>query len=244
MSLLSGSIVGIVGGRGLGQTRVLAKATNRDPARPTVTLDAPWDVTPDNTSTIAITKFRGGSCLSRPAGLNDTAVAPTQVGYTNLFRFGTPGVFAGMLSGNWYGQVLNNTVIPNTWGVDIWSAGFGVPTATSGTPWAGQMAFGLAFRGNKNPGKAHFTINTGVYSGASIVEGNTNVDKITTSIWPGVTSNRILFRGNTQNNASAPLYTCLSTVNYPRYCGASPANLTVDCRARCANNGSLALFLP
>jgi hypothetical protein len=60
---LVGSIVMIVSGRGMGQYRFLASA-GYDADRAPVTIDRAWDVEPDSTSTIAISKFKGRFILT------------------------------------------------------------------------------------------------------------------------------------------------------------------------------------
>jgi hypothetical protein len=51
-------MVMVTAGRGAGQQRVLVEAAY-DPARAPITIDRPWDVEPDATSTLVITKWKG-----------------------------------------------------------------------------------------------------------------------------------------------------------------------------------------
>ncbi|KAJ3062133.1 hypothetical protein HDU99_005320, partial [Rhizoclosmatium hyalinum] len=57
-SLLTGSIVMVVGGKGMGQYRFLAGVIT-DYNTWSISLSSPWDVEPDSTSTITITKMKG-----------------------------------------------------------------------------------------------------------------------------------------------------------------------------------------
>jgi hypothetical protein len=58
LSVLPGSVVVIMDGRGTGQYRFLA-GVSWDPENPVVHIDHPFDVVPDNTSWLVISKHKG-----------------------------------------------------------------------------------------------------------------------------------------------------------------------------------------
>lgn len=267
-STMLGSMVMVVGGRGMGQYRLLAQGGYDSQFAP-ISVDRPWDVVPDNTSTIAITKFKGRELVVGndfgTEGLHQlgwmsvgevhyvgnvmSAVYPSG-GWTNISNQGrfTPGIpctltwvsgfrygdsntpaFPGFQSGTWYSQAINNVVRPVSNG--LWIQFTSTSPNPNATWFTREMGFGLVVRNNSNPtGSNFFGIVLDKYTGASVVEQNTNVTLIK---FDPTGSVRGTFRANTANS-TGPLYQC--TRSQKTYtCGQNPLTITADCRRICSN---------
>jgi len=281
LTTLVGSVVIVTAGRGAGQVRALAGASRGDGARGAVTLDRPFDVAPDASSWLAVTKMKGrmlaagnnftaegihmfpwcstgeviyadsfvGAVFEDPSG--GSAAPPNKVGvpaawtYVSCWRYTDPddASFPGFLSGSWYSQALNNTVVAPSTGAALSFSG--APPAPGGggatPPFGGQVMFGNVVRGNTNAGRGAggvpFTVSLGPFAGASLVERNEGVTDV---FFDNTGSVSAVVRGNTNGNATRPLYSC-GHGGSVRRCGGDARNATADCRAAC---GPAALVLP
>lgn len=278
LSTLVGSVVIVTAGRGAGQVRALAGASRGDGARGAVTLDRPFDVAPDATSWLAVTKMKGrmiaagnnfaaegihmfpwcatgeiiyadsrlGAVFTDPSG--GTAMPPNKVGvpvawtYVSCWRYLDPddAAFPGFLSGSWYSQALNNTVIAPSTGAALSFSG-APPAGSTPPPFGGEVMFGNVVRGNANAGAGAggvpFSVSLGPFAGASVVERNDGLTDIYFDITGSVAA---VLRGNTNGNATRPLYSCGHEAAVRR-CGGDARNATADCHSVC---GPAALVIP
>jgi len=192
-----------------------------------------------------------GAVFGDPSG--GAAQPPNLVGvpavltYVSCFRYTDPDTpsFPGFLSGSWYSQALNNTVVSPSTGVAVSFSG--QPPANATMRFGGQVMMGNIMRRNVNVNTGNgtstvvpFTLSLGPWAGASVVEHNTNMTGV---LWDNTGSVAAVVRGNTYGNATQgqALYACGVHEKPPKPCGAYPANATQDCAAVC---GPTVVVLP
>jgi hypothetical protein len=186
-----------------------------------------------------------GAVFGDPSG--GTAHPPNLVGvpavltYVSCFRYTDPDTptFPGFLSGSWYSQALNNTVVSPSTGLAVSFSG--QPPANATMQFGGQVMLGNIVRRNTNVNIGNgtaaaapvpFTLSLGPWAGVSVVEHNVN---LTTALWDNTGSVAAVMRGNSNGNATAQpaVYACGAHNATPKRCGAFPGNATADCAAVC-----------
>ncbi len=224
-----GAVVQILGGRGAGQWRLVVSA----PAGGnTITIDRPWDIAPDATSTIALNEFLGRTLFID----NNYAAEPLHQDYyctlDSIKASNSYGVdqhpladketdpvpnasvpcwtgrhYDGTMPG-WHLQVLDNTI--NRGATTLFQTGVIEPTV--GYP--GEVGTAHVYRNNRNRLGNSFTIKVATEDGSFagiLIERNT-VDSILlegrlkSKVWadhPYAVSG-VLLRGNTSPESTNP----------------------------------------
>jgi hypothetical protein len=248
-----GSLVMIVSGKGRGQFRYLSSAAyNRN-----VTIDRAWDVLPDATSTIAITKYKArvlvvNNNFSAEGNHGVGWLACSEVHYADNLLSATFKIWQGWqfaslsvntpieldyTGGFRYGNGTFPGFQSGSWYHQVLSntvtgsSGLYIflttNTPSSSSHWAKHMNMGNVIRNNANPFSHSFYMTLPAYAGVMLVEKNTFLQKVTYSL----TDSYIVFRKNTEK----PIYYCGSIK-----CG-NTTNPVVDCEHKCGNTSILLL---
>ena len=203
-----GAAVFVLDGRGAGQVRrVVSQRDN------TVTIDQPWDVAPDTTtSEFCVTMFQGhymiiGNDFSDcgPMQFYGTAVENIVLRNTGtrMSGFRGKGLWYHGYQPNWYCLFIDNVIAEGNY--YHWSSASDSVLEVSGSqhaPYAGPLNIGTVVRGNRLESNAHISIEG--YTRDVIVEGN-RVANAEQGLFISKRTTNVLERANTFENVRDPL---------------------------------------
>ena len=258
-----GSIVIIVGGRGTGQYRFL-KSTAFDPVNAPIEIDLPWDIEPDGTSYIAVTKFKGRVLMVSnnfsSEGIHMVGwFASTEVHYCDD-TMGADFWNTQPISG--FTSTSNQTILSYTAGFRYADGAF--PGFHSGSwynqvlgnqmqgkygvsiqflisvpafNWSMTLSFGNVLRNNFNVGSSPISFSLANYAGPGVIESNAGVVTVQFSL----VNTFLVIHNNSGVGGGSTVNKCGSGNTFESCSLASPAqtNLTAVCRAQCGTSSTV-----